>query len=56
MNGNVFNLFLSKNSTTSEAIVNPRVITLKLSKVIFKLSRGFVNAVEFAAVKKALMF
>lgn len=51
--GILWSLFLRRNNPTKDAIVIPRVITLNLTNVNFKVSNGFVNALEFAEVKKA---
>lgn len=56
MNGIVCSRFLNKNSTIIDTMVSPNVITLKLRKVCFIMSNGFVNALELAATKNAWTF
>lgn len=56
MNGKVCSLFLSRNKITRDAIVMPRVSTLKVWKVWISDDSGLVRADELAARKKALIF
>lgn len=54
--GILWSLFLNKKSPTRDTIVIPRVITLNLKNVNFRVYNGLVKALELAEVKNAWIF
>lgn len=54
--GILWSLFLNKKSPTRDTTVIPRVITLNLANVSFRVYNGLVKALELAEVKNAWIF